>query len=783
MSSVISAIVSTVGAVLTLDVKSAWGGIKDLVDAVWKDVIVSTIEFVFSLLGITDEDITTVQCLSQRVMSDDTDNIAMIAALAHQKNNTPILSTLAKSYATIKARYGSYDRSSDQFIDGRPSSSITVRVVDKEAVRIVLNSINGKNNTIKTTSLVVPKKDKWCKYVLQGTHGYKPYSNELIYAGVVYRYSSATYNYVSDKYEVLIERLHTVTTDEYARTVVSIINKNATTDYKTTTVHKVLVHSSSINGSSEEIIGSTSSTVEVPIGTVSPSSTNVLINEGPEIVEVYTTATIEVSAHSAVQRYVVTYEWVVGEWYYWIYDPAVGTYPTLSQVYGKAEGLEMLPIVALRSNKVNVTSDKLGSRYLTSKEVLRTIGVDIDQIIDGIAKNPNIADISSAYMHFAIGLTDTSPVISKALYALAETVYNSPGVLETVSNATVGTEKVLSFTIREGDFNQVAKWADQRRNVVTGVIGTVGTCTHTVDTINITETTTDSKGNSIPSVRHGARLTVRYQELEESYVEYQFDDMTSMTWINYGGFGNMCTLSPIGDSADSFCIPLSMFFVNKLSGKEQQELFVKTLRISFYAVQVTHLEWYETKAFGMLLQGVAIVILIYSLGTASEISEALMVVATAIASSYALKKILESSAPDWLKAVAAVAYVYVNLRAGGGLEVTTNVVITGVMIVSLTTSAFMIALGIKMTALENEADVFNRKAKERAEENEKKQELLASSNLDTGLLTQMITATSMSPSTQYDIAKGKMLYDQGLLYDGASRSKDFYSNAFNIGVR
>ena len=114
--------------------------------------------------------------------------------------------------------------------------------------------------------------------------------------------------------------------------------------------------------------------------------------------------------------------------------------------------------------------------------------------------------------------------------------------------------------------------------------------------------------------------------------------------------------------------------------------------------------------------------------------------------------------------------------------VLTEEVMTGVMVVSLSTSVFMIALGVKMAALENEADVFDRKARERAEENEKKKELLASSNLDTGLLTQMITATNMSPSTQYDMAKG-YLYEHDKYFDGATKSKDFYSNAFKVGVR
>lgn len=700
MSAIVAAITDAMAGIPI--VNQVWNAIKDGVDAAWKNVAMPVMEFIFKLLGIEDEDIVTVQVISQRIMSDaNTPNPAILAALRLQKNDEPILSNLVHQYQQIKTKYAAYDKHADKFMDGRPNASIRTRGINTTAIKTVLDSINGQNNIVQTARLQVPNKNEWVQYSLQASHNYTPYNNSAVINGSNYNLTDVTYNYTTDKYEVVLTSYETVTTTTSDRTVVTVAVLDSTTDRVTTTVYRLVDIIRSVTDDTHTSEQTNQTTEDVATGTKVASDTTVVVSTETTGV-VLNTLTLNVVAHTAIQQYIVQYEWVSGEWRYWIHDPATSTYPEIKNTNIKLGELEMLPIVALVQDKHMIDeNNKTTARYKQSKEILDKIGVDVDMMLDGIRSNVNGGDVTDCFISFGLSPHDTGEVVSKALYTMCEALYTHAGA----TNDSVDGERINTFNVTEGRFNQVAKWRSQSRVVVNGVIGTIGTCTHSVGSqtyqephVELSEVYheagVDHEGNwqnAWTEVVHTTTYTtetesvliVRKQELDESYVEYRFSGMTSMTYINHNNTNSSLSTLDLGNEETNgngvakkmyFSIPLSMFFVQRLTPAEQRELFAKTLRITYYAHNITHLEFYETPTFGNFLKFAAIAIMIFTLGTGSYVSFLIMA-----AASYVLKRVLESgSAPDWVKAVAAVAYVYAAVTVGGDGLGTGMQMLTGV---------------------------------------------------------------------------------------------------------
>ena len=153
-----------------------------------------------------------------------------------------------------------------------------------------------------------------------------------------------------------------------------------------------------------------------------------------------------------------------------------------------------------------------------------------------------------------------------------------------------------------------------------------------------------------------------------------------------------------------------------------------------------------------------------------------------VAVSYVLKEILSSSAPEWLKMVAMIAYVVVAVYAGGGGFEGSNLM-TAVTVVSATASAATMYTSVKAEELRKQYGDWRSLAEQRQAENEAKEK-----NLDTRYSSEFVAGmvvnpTYTSPSTFYSVAKGELLYNYGVYYNMPDRAVgQFYENKFRIGA-
>lgn len=605
-------------------VGGVWEGIKELGDAVWKDIGYPLVEWVMSVFGVTDQDIITVH-VSDQLMAGTGKNGAQEllkkVMLNHARFDHGIMDQILLNTTKVKGHYNNYyNNGVNSYYNGLPTSSLKATVMPIELMTTLINQKYGITATILEIEAKVPTKLEYVYGYLymQYSTDFSASTNTLVYSGYAWQVGNIEYDYTMNKYVVRLSR--------------------------------------------EEI-----TTVTAQDGTVTTTTTVV-------------TSSLLSPAYEPKQYYVARFAPVddINAYQYGWYLIGSGVYPMIDNVSKYyTTPLEILPIVEIRNNGVNINSNKTTEKYTDTVSILKTIGIDLDELTDGICQvtdtrtQASVDAVTDAYVYFGINAKDTDPTVSKLLYNCLSFAYEQQDLYVTATETT-GVANSYTITFIEGNYNVAISWASQSRDMVAGTIGAVGAYSHSIV---------------------GKDLIVNKQATETEYVSYRFNSVGSVTVVKRGG---MAGTTAAGLSDDQFVIPLSKFMLEKMTPLEQVTVFGKSLRLAVYSAEITHLEWYETEAFGTFLQIVIIVIIIIitvvtlgsgtagataagssamaaagaAAGTAAAGASALMTLAInfaiGMAATMALGAILRSNAPDWVKAIAAVAYVVVMVYFTGG---------------------------------------------------------------------------------------------------------------------
>ena len=443
-------------------------------------------------------------------------------------------------------------------------------------------------------------------------------------------------------------------------------------------------------------------------------------------------------AYVPVRYYTVKYYTVAAsEWLYWVYEAGSGDHTTLDNSNVFLTGLEMLPIVTIRNGTVNTNADAESDRCKQSTDMLKYLGLELDAMTEAISSSPDIENIEDTFIAFGLQPSEDSEVVSKSLYEMFEYVYTDSGLLQD------STSHVATF--KEGAFNAAIAWDSQSRVVTNGIIGSKGYYTHSIV---------------------GKNLVMKKQATEEQYVTITLNSLSSITFIDRDGlFGT------VGKDVDQagFFVPMSYFFVSKLSPLEQYELFNRSLLLINYSAQVTHLEWYETAAFMQLLKIVAIVITIISFGAMAwanglvyALTWTLVGMAIAIGATMLLKMVMEATDNDFLKGLAAALYVVAMVYvASKGLPADANSLTTSVTLfataISATSTAISIDTSIKAQKLEDEMGVWSQKVEALEAEQSAAEEAL---NVGAVSVEDVAFLQSLEmPNPYVERGTDKMMYD------------------------
>lgn len=415
---------------------------------------------------------------------------------------------------------------------------------------------------------------------------------------------------------------------------------------------------------------------------------------------------LNIANHNNIKCYVVKYTTTNnGRLYYWIYNPASGTYPNLNNPAEQIIGFNMFPVIMLRNNFFNVNDYDKSSingvsrpptitkqRYEDTVDILNSIGISLEELTKGYSENSDISHVQDAFFLLGVVPSNKHWVVSRVLYELFDFVYDTVPFVTTSSG--------YSAMFRENPYNAAIAWTPSPIVLKTEKIGSLGTCTHrinsttttiitsTVREITATNSTNASLGRAVNVVEYELKetydsadgliaseklnvkttvvypsttnnpnnYTVGYHKTEKNrttstakqlIVKKQISitttktlSMKSFTSFNIIRRGVENGGVSLDVDNENLVIPLPVEVVARLTLMEKTALLGESAYMLFYAFQHQHIKWYQTEAFGNFLQivsiGITVIVTIFSFGTGSLASMTLSSILLSVLKSVAI---------------------------------------------------------------------------------------------------------------------------------------------------
>lgn len=574
-----------------------------------------------------------------------------------------------------------------------------------------------------------------------------------------------------------------VTTDSYIENVISeSLGQEYVRQY--TEINEITTYSRVDTGSdiSSETVNVSLTYIYVPINsTIVTSNTELISNE---IVDEGTGTTKEITIESFdnVRMYMVQYTVIsTGKQYYWLYDPNTEVYPDLSSPVSLSENIECYPIVMIRNMFYNVDDYNVGGRpgsitkdrYDSTVEVLDSLGMTVEDLIDGYEDNPDIDQIQDVFFLLGVSPSNKNEVVSKALYEFFDFIYTNMPYSLTISDEA----NTMSAAFKEDPYNAAMTWLPRPVVIHEEVIGSLGTHTHEIET--------DSATGTVANVRVVTYGNKTNEKIIETYVERKLIDSHGDVVSEYRTDIKTTTVIditnqyPIGLTRDitstetedgksliikkqitptttrvltlfavtafnivrrgvdnggvsldvdneNLVIPLPVPVVERLTVIDRTALLGEACYLVIYAYAHQHLKWYQTAAFANFLKfltiGITIVISIVSFGTfsaqavtlSSVVMSILQSLIIGVGLSLALQVISTAVQDTTLKMIlSGVAVVAAALVAG---SITSENFFTSAMeLLKAPLTAIDIYLDDQMDALSKDIDAFKEEYERRTE--------------------------------------------------------------------
>jgi hypothetical protein len=426
---------------------------------------------------------------------------------------------------------------------------------------------------------------------------------------------------------------------------------------------------------------------------------------------------------------------------YWMYRYGAGTYPTLDAVFinGPEVSGSYFPFAYFRYNKQSVIANKTTPAYLTSKKMVKYLGIDYDTMAEAIDENPDIADVEQAMLVMAVPANSTDPIEARYLFEYFDTLHSAmdggtwSGSTNIASRLSGDATAKNTIVIQDAQFKMALANDGIYKKITAGSIGQVGThnnsySVETVETTFVDPETGDTSVTTTPIKTH----FYRRQIVEGLYEEITVRNLK----MTYYVFENYTT---VGDETDDvLLIPIDRTVSQNYSIGDREVLYARSLHFVFNSRVVTKVKWYQTGVFKALLFIVAVVMAIYdggaTIGAYLGLSGTTAIVATVVIQlivgqvlTVAFKFFVKAFGADVAQAIAIIALLYGGYRIfqnGGSLQGT-----WASELLQLSSGLQSAALQDKFSDLLAQQDQFNLFVEEQEELLENAQKLLETSNL------------------------------------------------------
>jgi len=737
----------------------------DILKDGWNGIARPIVDGMFEILGFEDEDIYATQVSTIRLVADEDipTNSITLAVLRAIREDGPIIEHIQRIALTNPRNSLNHytDYGENTYIHGLPTVKGCFSQANPDAVDTVITAIEGEAISIIALNTGIPNDVVWVKYYLQENESYTQDDQIIMFGGDPWLYNGFDID-GNGKFDVQLTRIlsENGTHDGAA-------DASALTDTtKSWTINEFVGHTitNTTDGSSGTVTANTATTVTATLSGGTENDWDV--DDAYTITDVENTSIgylIDPPINSLY--YFCQYELDSDPTYikFWVYLKSLETYPTLDITSSSGEYTDaaQLPIVPLREGfvSVNDTGDP-NPAYATSKKILEIVNLDIDNLIDQVEGNTDIAEISNAFVVFALNIYTTTHAGQKSLRVLFNNLYDNQHVDKDTYDANPPEAEPIYNSIRmeEQSFNTAIVFNYITKENVTGTFGTGELDTYEIDFDILDNTATSEDPETGETIGGGinSTMTIRKMIGANTYEELIVYGMFQTVNITTEDGKIRAYLNELTDDTDiqqNFTIPLPyyLFTNDDLYPHESEAMIYESLTMILYASSHTHLEYYETASFlnfiSIVIEFAAIIILAVSLGGATHISQALWLLAEQLLYQYALTIALQellylAGDNEILRALALIGYVAASVsvaRDVGGMSNAEQLMLA----VQASTQAMTVDLAYQSEQLATDIEAFTVSADERQKELEAAQELLAGSE---GLeLWEMATYLPLDP--------------------------------------
>lgn len=345
------------------------------------------------------------------------------------------------------------------------------------------------------------------------------------------------------------------------------------------------------------------------------------------------TFNISVSEYDTTLDYFHAKYMVGGVTKYWMYQDSAGTYPTLDNVFNKPPSVNgtFFPIAYFRYDKVSQNTDTSSAAYKSSKKLVKYLGMDFSTVADAVNSNPGINDVEQAMMIMAVPANTSNELERRYLFKFFENLHYAGDLkLTSVAQASIAATQsgetrssYSALVIQDARFKMVLSNSGTIKRRKRGVIAAKGKHDSGRGTYTgAAVTVTDVDGITTTTQTQESYHYYRKQITANLYDEIWVINPVMQYYIYEGRFVTADEADPI------LLIPLDYSITSTFSIQDREILYSRGMHYVFNSRVTQSIKWYQQGWFGTLMQIVAIVVIVYSLGSATGPVASLM---TAIA--------------------------------------------------------------------------------------------------------------------------------------------------------
>lgn len=294
---------------------------------------------------------------------------------------------------------------------------------------------------------------------------------------------------------------------------------------------------------------------------------------------------------------------------YFTYEFGSGGYPILDNLFETSDHdlVKNYPIVMLIEDKVAVTSlDKKSERRRSTFMLLRTIGIDLDKLMEGILDNEDIDKIHQVALMMGCPTSSDIFVHKKYLYEYFNKYHllGQTGSLNSVHWNANSYECEMTHTGIESRIvvsTDAKDMEEYEKEVGDGFF---------------TTTYIDDNGNTRSSITRYKGFLLKKKISDISYREIIVKNPRMRVKVSGTRYAE--------HNADSkhFLIPIEESLTSTFGINQKNELLFKCLHLQVSTLVTVKVRWYQTKEFGIFLKILAVALTIVSIGKLSPLAVA-----------------------------------------------------------------------------------------------------------------------------------------------------------------